>query len=175
MSTSNFHNVNASKIFAVEINNDWDMDDLECNLSNELDLYHQAGVQDPDELRSYPSKILGYLEEYECCRVKWDDIELTMRIFPVIRSGYYKDVNLDWFIEVRDVFDVEITRPECLLQGGLTDDEKTEALNEINSWIETSQSKLISQIENVFEKYSTPLNCVGIASNGEAFYQRVKE
>jgi len=166
MSTSNFHNVNASKIFAVE---NYNFDDLWLNLSDELDLFHQSGVFDPDELRSYPSHILGYLEKYEWFR---DDIKLNMRIFPLIRSGYYSGVNLDWFIEVRDVFDVEITRPECLLQSGLTDQEKEKALDEINSWIENTREELINRVESVFEKYSTLLNCVGVFSNGEAVYER---
>ena len=35
MATSNFHNVNASNIFAVELQDEFDYEDLVCNLESE--------------------------------------------------------------------------------------------------------------------------------------------
>jgi len=176
MSTINFHNVNASKVYAVEIKDDWGLQDLKYNLSTDLDMLHQAGVQDPDESRSYPSHVMGYLEAYECFRIGCDDLELYIRIFPTIRGGYYSGVNLDYFVEVRDVFDVMMTKPGNLLNflsshNDVTPDEREAVIDMIKEWIEETTYKLETKVEKVFADYSTPLNLVGVASNGEGFYE----
>jgi len=62
MATSNFHNVNASAIFAVRLENEYDYEDLVCNLESELSNnpdYVDYGKTDKHELRSFPSRTLG--------------------------------------------------------------------------------------------------------------------
>ena len=58
MATSNFHNVNASHIFACSLENEWDFEDLKDNLSYEfkkIDGFDTLTKSDPHELRSFPS------------------------------------------------------------------------------------------------------------------------
>ncbi len=52
MATSNFHNVNASHIFACSLENEWDYEDLVDNLKSELSNnsdYVDYGKTDPNE------------------------------------------------------------------------------------------------------------------------------
>ena len=59
MATSNFHNVNATHIFACSLENEWDYEDLVSNLESELNNhkdYSDYGKTDPYELRSFPSR-----------------------------------------------------------------------------------------------------------------------
>jgi hypothetical protein len=57
MATSNFHNVNATHIFACSLENEWDYEDLKDNV-----YYGLKGIEgfadrtksDPHELRSFP-------------------------------------------------------------------------------------------------------------------------
>mgnify|MGYP003149098589 FL=1 len=175
MSAINYHNENASKVYSFSANDEWAFDDMESNIAVSLELLHEAGVQDPDELRSYPSRVLGYLEEYEAFRVQWDDIELTVRIFPVIRSGYYGGGNLDWFFEIEDVLGNDIRNLSHILPANITSDEKDRAKDEIYAWIEEAKSRLISKVEEVYNIYTTALNHIGTFSNGEAIYQLVED
>ena len=62
MATSNFHNVNATHIFAVQLEDEWAYDDLVENLESEFSKhsdYYDYGKSDPNELRSFPSRSLG--------------------------------------------------------------------------------------------------------------------
>jgi hypothetical protein len=171
MSANNYHNVNTSKVYSFNAGDDYACDDMESNIQNELELLHQAGVEDPDELRSYPSRVLGYLEEYEAFRVKWDDVELVMRIFPVIRAGYYDGGNLDWFIQAEDVFGHDISDIEYILPSGITSDERDRAMAEIGAWVSSTKTKLITKVERVYNIYTNALKHIGTFSNGEAIYQ----
>ena len=59
MATSNFHNVNATHIFAVQLEDEWAYEDLVYNLESEFDIhndYSDYGKSGPHELRSYPSR-----------------------------------------------------------------------------------------------------------------------
>jgi hypothetical protein len=92
MATSNFHNVNATHIFAVQLEDEWAYDDLVENLESEFSKhsdYYDYGKSDPNELRSFPSKSLGSFSN----SVVVGEDEVEIYITPVIRSGYYEGVN----------------------------------------------------------------------------------
>ena len=98
MATSNFHNENASAIFAVELEHEFDYDDLVDNLKSELNNdpdYVDYGKTDKNELRSFPSRTLGSIRKY----VQYKDFYVEVCVTPVIRSGYYSGVNLDWNVD----------------------------------------------------------------------------
>ncbi len=102
MATGNFYNTNASKIFAVEIEDEWEYDNLFTNLCDALRStdYHAyttlgAAPCENDYNRSFPGKILGG----KGVSKMYGDCEVFIHITPVIRSGYYSGVNLDWEIE----------------------------------------------------------------------------
>ena len=97
MATSNFHNVNASHIFSVQLEDEWAYDDLIQNLESEFNShgdYSTVGKSDPNDLRSYPSTSIGSFSN----SVIIGDDEVSIFVTPVVRSGYYDGVNLDWHV-----------------------------------------------------------------------------
>jgi hypothetical protein len=153
MATSNFHNVNASHIFAVRLEDEWEYDDLVSNLesefNNNLD-YSDYGKSDPNELRSFPSKSLGSFSNW----LTIGDDEVEIYVTPVIRSGYYEGVNLDWHVRY--------------YVNGYEDDTY-----ETHNRVQTLVGVYVNFIENVYEQYSQPLGVTARFSNGETIYHPI--
>ncbi len=153
MATSNFHNVNASNIFAVQLEDEYDYQDLVDNLESEFNShsdYSDYGKSDPDELRSFPSKSLGSFSN----SLTIGDDEVEVYVTPVIRSGYYEGCNLDWHIR--------------LYVNGYEDDTYAD-----NADVLRISNEYIEFIEDVFQKYSEPLGVTARFSNGETIYHKV--
>jgi len=87
MATSNFHNVNASHIFAVDLQDEYDYQDLVDNLQcalKETGEFNLLTKSDPNELRSYPSTGIGSLD----CYVEDNDGNgIVVTVTAVVRSG----------------------------------------------------------------------------------------
>jgi hypothetical protein len=153
MATSNFHNVNATHIFAVQLEDEWSYDDLVSNLESEFKThkdYYDYGKIDPYELRSFPSKSLGSFSN--SLTIGEDEIEVY--ITPVIRSGYYEGCNLDWHIR-------------CYVNG--YEDYELEYTTKVKSLI----NEYVDFIENIYSQYSEPLGVTARFSNGETIYHKV--
>jgi len=145
MSTPNFRNVNASKIYAVRLINEFDYDDLVDNLQAEFQSY----VDSFDNDRNYPGRIIS---DIQATKGKWD---ITINI--IVRSAYYDGVNLDWEVQIRDNRD-----------GDYFEWGEDETPRYVNDYIEAK----IKKVEKIFKDYSTPLICRCIFSNGEAVYEK---
>jgi hypothetical protein len=155
MATSNFHNVNATHIFAVQLEDEWAYDDLVENLESEFSKhsdYYDYGKSDPNELRSFPSKSLGSFSN----SVVVGEDEVEIYITPVIRSGYYEGVNLDWHIR--------------LYVNGYDDDTYADDANVLRI-----SNEYIEFIEDIFEQYSQPLGVTARFSNGETIYHPINQ
>ncbi len=153
MATSNFHNVNATHIFAVQLEDEWAYDDLVGNLESEFNThndYSDYGKTDPDELRSYPSRSLGSFSD----SILIGEDEVEVYITPVIRSGYYEGCNLDWHIR--------------LYVNGYEDDTYADDANVLRI-----SNEYIEFIENIYSQYSEPLGVTARFSNGETIYHKV--
>ena len=153
MATSNFHNVNASNIFAVELQDEFDYEDLVCNLESELSNhsdYFDYGKTDPNELSSFPSKSLGSFSNSTII----DDGEVEVYVTPVIRSGYYAGCNLDWHVR--------------LYVNGYEDDTYAD-----DARVGTIADEYIEFIENIFGQYSDKLGVTAQFSNGETIYHSI--
>jgi len=154
MATSNFHNVNASHIFAVQLEDEFDYDFLVENLESEFcnhSDYWDYGKSDPNELRSFPSKSLGSFSN----SVTIEDDEIEIYVTPVIRSGYYEGVNLDWHVR--------------LYVNGYDDDTYSD-----DARVSVIANDYIEFIEDIFEQYSQPLGVTARFSNGETIYHAIK-
>ena len=152
MATSNFHNVNASNIFAVQLEDTYEYDDLISNLESEFNShrdYSTVGKSDPDELRSYPSTSIGSFSN----SLSIGDDEVEIFVTPVVRSGYYDGVNLDWHVRY--------------YVNGYEDDTYSDTN------IQSLLYGYVEFIENIFEKYSEPLVVTARFSNGETIYSKV--
>lgn len=150
MSTPNFKNENASKVFSSECKNDFDYDDLISNVRSELKDYTDAETFDND--RSYPGRV--FAERDINFSTKW-----IIEIQLIIRSGYYGGMNLDWEIWARD----------C------NEDDKIDYANDGESLPKSLRTRIqaeIKKIEKVYAVNTPPLICLGVFSNGEAVYKK---
>ncbi len=153
MATSNFHNVNATHIFAVQLEDEWAYEDLVYNLESEFNIhndYSDYGKTDPNELRSYSSRSLG---SFSTSLTIGDD-EGEMYVTPVIRSGYYEGCNLDWHV--------------TLYVNGYQDDTYADDANVLRI-----SNEYVDFIETIYSQYSEPLGVTARFSNGETIYHKV--
>ena len=153
MATSNFHNVNASHIFAVELQDEYDYQDLVDNLESEFSTnidYSDYSKSDPNELRSFPSKSLGSFNN----SIEIGEDEVEVYVTPVIRSGYYEGCNLDWHVRY-------------YVNG--SEDDTYESHTRVQTLVEV----YTNFIENVYEQYSQPLGVTARFSNGETIYHAI--
>jgi hypothetical protein len=152
MATSNFHNVNASNIFAVQLQDEFDYQDLIDNVKyslKETGFFNVLTKSDPNELRSYPSTSIGSLDNYV------EDSEgngICVTITAVVRSGYYDGVNLDW---------------HCHFE------EYGENVEHLLPAAEAEKNRLVEMVEYVFSEFSTPLGVTAQFSNGETIYHPI--
>jgi hypothetical protein len=154
MATSNFHNVNASHIFACSLENEWEYEDLKDNLmyefKNHCDYDYDYSKSDPNELRSFPSTSIGSFST----SVTIEDNEVEMYVTPVIRSGYYEGCNLDWHVRY--------------YVNGYEDDEYSDSIE-----VRVIVDEYIEFIENIFGQYSAKLGVTAQFSNGETIYHSI--
>lgn len=151
MATSNFHNENATHIFAIETENEWDYEDAFDNLYFEfknLSEFCDVPKRDWTELRSFPSKGICSLRSV----VSNEEGEVEISVTPVVRSGYYSGINLDW----HDEFDTDGKPTEELLLSA-----------------ELEKARLVDIIENIFSQYSDKYGVTARFSNGETIYHKI--
>jgi hypothetical protein len=181
MATSNFHNVNATHIFACSLENEWDYEDLKDNVLyglEKIEGYTSHTKRDPHELRSFPSQSIGAVSRVTA----FPNFTLEVIVTAVARSGYYEGCNLDWHVSYEiDGYDCEDyyeERIEYALQNSLNEDEYTPAdvkayamLAENNA--ERLKNEIVKEIEQVFKDYSDPLGVTAQFSNGETIYHKI--
>jgi hypothetical protein len=152
MATSNFHNVNASHIFAVDLQDEYEYDDLIDNVKyalKETGEFNLLTKSDPNELRSYPSTSIGSLDTYV---EDADGNGICITITAVVRSGYYEGVNLDW-------------HPHF--------EEYGETIEHLLPQAEREKNRLVEMVEYVFGEFTTPLGVTAQFSNGETIYHPI--
>jgi hypothetical protein len=152
MSTTNFCKKNASNYYAIELENDFDYDDLVLNLQCEFKTENNVNKWD-NVNRNYEGKIISQLKK---------NLNNWHIVFDIIvRNGYYSGVNLDWDIMVENINDYT--------QYQYGDYQENELPKYVNNYINAK----IKSIEKIFKQFSTPLYCKGVFSNGEAIYAKV--
>jgi hypothetical protein len=181
MATSNFHNVNATHIFACSLENEWDYEDLKDNVLyglKKIEGFNTYTKRDPHELRSFPSQSIGAVSRVTA----FPNFTLEVIVTAVARSGYYEGCNLDWHVSYQidgddcdGDFEYYIDR--CFGRY-LNDDEYTQAdvmayamLAENNA--ERLKNEIVREIEQVFKDYSDPLGVTAQFSNGETIYHKI--
>ena len=155
MATSNFHNVNATNIFAVQLEDEWEYQDLVSNLESEFNTnldYSDYSKSDPNELRSFPSKSVGSFSN----SIEIGEDEVEVYVTPVIRSGYYEGANLDWHVRY-------------YVNG--SEDETYESHQRVQLLVES----YVDYIETIYSQYSQPLGVTARFSNGETIYHTINK
>ena len=175
MATSNFHNVNASAIFAVQLEDEWAYDDLVENLKSQLNNdpnYVDYGKSDPNELRSFPSRSLGSIRKYH----EYKDFYVEVCVTPVIRSGYYDGVNLDWNVDYSingDSYDIDE------LENGIGYNTAL-PISKIKAYSLLAEKKaeklkndIVEKLEALYNNYSDRYGVTAVFSNGETIYHKL--
>ena len=175
MATSNFHNVNASAIFAVRLEDEWAYDDLVENLTSELSNnpdYVDYGKTDKHELRSFPSRTLGSIRKYH----QYKDFYVEVCVTPVIRSGYYEGVNLDWNVDYTingDVYDMDELENGIGYNTALPISKIKVYAKLAEKKAEKLKNQMVEKLESLYNDYSEKYGVTAIFSNGETIYHKL--
>jgi len=177
MATSNFHNVNASHIFACSLENEWDYEDLVDNLKSELSNdsdYVDYGKTDHNECRSFPSRTLGSIRKYH----QYKDFYVEVCVTPVIRSGYYEGVNLDWNVDYLINGDVSYDSLDFYIDdiaycGNLPKSKATTYAKLAEKKAEKLKNEIVEKLESIYSDYSIKLGVTARFSNGETIYHKI--
>ena len=175
MATSNFHNVNASAIFAVPLENDFDYEDLVDNLKSELkdnSDYVDYGKTDPNELRSFPSRTLGSIRKYH----QYKDFYVEVCVTPVIRSGYYSGVNLDWNVDYTingDIYDIDELENGIGYNTALPISKIKVYSSLAEKKAEKLKNDIVEKLEAIYNNYSDRYGVTAVFSNGETIYHKL--
>jgi hypothetical protein len=177
MATSNFHNENASAIFAVPLENEFDYEDLVCNLESELSNnpdYVDYGKTDKHELRSFPSRTLGSIRKY----AQYKDFYVEVCVTPVIRSGYYSGVNLDWNVDYLINGDASYDTPDFYIDdiahySNLPKSKATKYAKLAEKKAEKIKNEIVEKLESIYNNYSDRYGVTAVFSNGETIYHKL--
>lgn len=177
MATSNFHNENASAIFAVQLEHEFDYDDLVENLKSELNNdpdYVDYGKADKNELRSFPSRTLGSIRKY----VQYKDFYVEVCVTPVIRSGYYDGVNLDWNVDYLINGDAQYDNTDFYIDdiahyGSMSKSKATKYAKLAEKKAEKVKNQIVDKVESIFSDYSEKYGVTAVFSNGETIYHKL--
>jgi hypothetical protein len=177
MATSNFHNENASAIFAVQLEHEFDYDDLVENLKSELSNnpdYVDYGKTDKHELRSFPSRTLGSIRKYH----QYKDFYVEVCVTPVIRSGYYEGVNLDWNVDYSINGDAEYDNNDFYIEdiawyGKLSKSAATKYAKLAEKKAEKLKNEIVEKLEALYSDYSEKYGVTAVFSNGETIYHKL--
>ena len=177
MATSNFHNENASAIFAVQLEHEFDYDDLVDNLKSELNNdpdYVDYGKADKHELRSFPSRTLGSIRKY----VQYKDFYVEVCVTPVIRNGYYDGVNLDWNVDYLINGDAQYDNTDFYIDdiahyGSMSKSKATKYAKLAEKKAEKVKNQIVEKVESIFSDYSDRYGVTAVFSNGETIYHKL--
>ena len=175
MATSNFHNVNASAIFAVPLEHEFDYEDLVDNLKSELSNdsdYVDYGKTDPNELRSFPSRTLGSIRKYH----QYKDFYVEVCVTPVIRSGYYSGVNLDWNVDYTingDIYDIDELENGIGYNTALPISKIKVYSSLAEKKAEKIKNEIVEELEALYNNYSDRYGVTAVFSNGETLYHKL--
>jgi hypothetical protein len=174
MATSNFYYENSSRIFAAEIQEEFDYEDLKSDLEYTIKTLDEswsssrAGdwVDDTSRILDYSlSETFDYV----------DDTSLEVVIHPVIRSGYYSGVNLDWvyefYIDGHEVEDDVCIEDYLIDYVDYSPSKASKVAPSRFRRLEKIKEKLATKLEKIYSDYTTPLVVKARFSNGETWYQ----
>ena len=180
MSTGNFHNVEASRIFAIECLDEMEYSDTKDNIFYNLEskfgkmkVFAEDKTSD-DSLRSFYANVFAIVDgEYRT--YDGEDVYPVAEI--IARSAYYSGANFDYNIKFNvwgEIFeDVEdINAEEIMYLSDFTEAQAERYVEWMKKFLSEAQVKLREQIEEVFAENTIPLNVVARFSNGETMYEK---
>ena len=180
MGTSNFHNVNAKKIYSFGFYEDEDYNDLYLDeiryFSERLENigYYSSNNKPSSELRSFPCQVLGE----KTLNFKIKDNECEIKILAFSRAGYYEGGNLDYEIEFNincDSFDeILLKRSFFNIQLKKWYDFNDKQLKQLYNKFSKKFAIMQTEIEGLYTELTQPLTVLAKFSNGETIYKKIK-
>lgn len=200
MSTPNFNRQNASKIYAV-LMNDYDEETGQVNYPDELEseMFMEdvqqsikskmeeagynvyTGIHHIDNNRSYPQVAIATIQSEKC--FIGDDCYLGVAIVATVNSGYYEGASLDYKYEITGEHNTIDSLDQ--LDDFLDDliEDETEYVNipegkiklkkRMKDWVERTQADITEKLEALYSDIAqAELYCTAIFSNGEALYEK---
>ena len=195
MSTGNFHNMNARKVFAVLTSYDQPVIDDDGNETDETETHapeswecdefissikeealkrfgHMCseGGKVESELRSYPAQPLFTLSKSQ----SFAGVDIEVIMTSVLRSAYYDGANLDWELAYY-LNGSEWDHIDFIEDFKYNLDNKGMAAiqcKHAERWTQKIQSEMIDTLEKFYTEKSLPLNVVARFSNGETIYAK---
>lgn len=179
MGTSNFARGNTSRVFAVLMD---EQDDVEDFVEFVREVAQESAPKDiqysQEDGRDRDRNYCGHdLFSYKMS--KWyGDLEVELQIVAKMRSGYYEGASLDFEFTIFDGYEFSDSDDaveylfdnncSCMNQGLLKIQQR-----HAERWVDRAKSKLTVLIEQVFEQVSMPLKVVATFSNGETIYEKL--
>jgi hypothetical protein len=166
MGTSNFYNKNSSKIYACQIEEDFDYQDLVENLQFELQAQAFDSINEFDNERNFCGQ---YIATKKIEFTNYDQ-SIYLTIKTVIRNGYYSGVNLDYDFEIVGEAinnynnDFEINEKDDL------DYQVVRGFKTLFKKAKKTLEKEILKLEKIFGQNSQALKVGARFSNGETIY-----
>jgi len=180
MGTANYHYVNASRVFAVETEEEESSRQILMFAKRHDECFKQNFYfRDRYELRSYPSSIIGT----KWCEVHLDKFGLrffaNVYITMVLRAGYHEGSCLDWTVHIDDgtydPTDFELMKYIAdQLEESVLKSTTVEYLLDVANEIREEINKLIKETEELFAKISTQYEVMATFSKGEAIYNEIQ-
>jgi hypothetical protein len=166
MGTSNFYNKNSSKIYACEIEEDFNYQDLVKNLKFELQAQGFDPTNEFDNERNFSGQYIATK------KIQFTNVNqlIYLTIKAVVRSGYYNGVNLDYDFEIVGEAvnsynnDFEINQKDDL------DYQVARGFKTLFKKAKKTLEKKILKIEKIFGQNSQALKVGARFSNGETIY-----
>lgn len=168
MSTRNFIKGNAKYIYAIECYDNFELEDTEYNMLQEL---KKKGWDNGTDFNVFAEKSVSVsIGKFET--------EIMIKAFP--RSGYYSKANFDWAVSI----DGQEYAPDDFNEYEAADmlENSYEYCNNLGfcriqagnleKRVKLAILSLSEELEEVYEKYTIPLVAVCIFSNGEAIYEK---
>jgi hypothetical protein len=142
-------------------------------LGNDSD-YVDYGKTDHNECRSFPSRTLGSIRKYH----QYKDFYVEVCVTPVIRSGYYEGVNLDWNVDYLINGDASYDSPDFYINdiahyGNLPKSKATTYAKLAEKKAEKLKNEIVEKLESIYSDYSMKLGVTARFSNGETIYHKV--
>lgn len=180
MGTRNFAIENASNYFVVEdfeeeIDFDMWKEDIQFYLNDHG--YESEDFIPQNDNRNFPSRVIA--SKTISKKIAENPIEVT--IYAIVRSGYYAGACLDWSYQIEtssDRYLDEFPHKDWIVGEYLDIYEFSKGFGIIQSknvlnFIDKALEDFKKDIETHFKNLTTQYNCIGVASNGEAFYEKV--
>jgi len=182
--TGNFYNKNASKIFAIGEGDDDDTAEMsyEDGKSNVEFGLEEAGYtidgksREPGENRNFSGVVIARKTDNK----SFGEIDASVTLQSILRSGYYQGANFDWSFEIDlgnseytdEIPDLDVVQQDVMYYMGAEEvnDEIEKKSEEILSWIETTKDKMVADIEDIYEEHTMPLKVTARFSSGETHY-----